>query len=152
MSPRYLAARSSVREVNQTGRQRMNESVWYDRTRRAIVIDVPERVDSVVLDELRERMRALPGFTPDTPVYVDWTRITPSDLTAGLVRERAWRPWPVTARIAFHAPSDVLFGLARMYALQSSQRIEVFRERDEAFAWLAEETHPGRAGEPSPHP
>jgi hypothetical protein len=115
----------------------MDDSVWFDERRGVIVIKAPEYVNREILDEYRERMMALPRFTPYTPVLVDWTRVNQATLPASLVRERALNPWPVSARIAFYAPSDVLYGLARMYAQQSPQTIEAFRDRCEAVEWVS---------------
>ncbi|HET7231135.1 MAG TPA: hypothetical protein VFJ16_14075 [Longimicrobium sp.] len=114
----------------------MDECVRYDERLGVIVITPPERVSHHVLDEYRARMVALPQFNPRVPVVVDWTRIDHSMLTAELVRDRARNPWPVTSRIAFYAPGNVLFGLARMYSLQSSQQIEAFRDCGQALAWV----------------
>lgn len=44
-------------------------------------------------------------------------------------------------RSAIYAPSDVQFGLSRMYQMLSSKpeiEVEIFRDRDEAMAWLQE--------------
>jgi len=113
------------------------ERVRYDVDHSVIVIEVPAHVSNPVFDRCRARMMSLPGFTPDTPVLVDWTGINQREMTPQLVRDRATTPWPVTARIAFYAPTDVLFGLARMYVLQSAQEMEAFRTLGEALAWLA---------------
>jgi hypothetical protein len=114
-----------------------DDGVRYDEGLGVIMIEAPPHVNSEVLDGFRARMVELPGFTPETPVLVDWTGVNLREVTPELVRDRATHPWPVTGRIAFYAPSDVLFGLARMYALQSRQQIEAFRTRDAALGWLA---------------
>jgi len=116
----------------------MDDDVRYDERRGVIVIRAPVRVDRQIMDEYRARMVSLAGFDPGTPVVVDWTRVDQSALTAELVRERARTPWPVSSRIAFYAPSDVLYGLARMYALQAQQPIEAFRDCREALEWARE--------------
>ncbi|HEX8829684.1 MAG TPA: hypothetical protein VF705_00870 [Longimicrobium sp.] len=114
----------------------MDACVRYDERRGVMVITAPEQVSHRIMDECRARMVALPQFNPRVPVVVDWRRIDHSQLTAELVRDRAWNPWPVTSRIAFYAPSNVLFGLARMYSLHSSQQIEAFRDCGQALAWV----------------
>ena len=113
----------------------MSEKVRYDESNGVIVIEAPVHVSHRVLNEFRARVEALPRFTPETPLLVDWTAVDQREVTPELVRDRARTPWPVTSRIAFYAPSDVLFGLARMYALQSNQAIETFRDREQALAW-----------------
>ncbi len=44
-------------------------------------------------------------------------------------------------KVAVYSPNDLPFGLARMYEAMSDesvQKVHVFREREEAEAWLAE--------------
>lgn len=90
-----------------------------------------------LLDSLRDELTRVPGFHPRLPVLVDWTGLDAGSITSELIRARAWKPWPVTGCVAFVAPSDVLFGLARMYEMTApALRISVFRSRDAAVAWL----------------
>ena len=60
-------------------------------------------------------------------------------VAAGDVRLAARHPGIV---VAVFCPSDIAFGMARMYETlseQSSWRIRVFRDRDKAEAWLRSE-------------
>jgi hypothetical protein len=44
-----------------------------------------------------------------------------------------------TLRVAFVAPSDAVYGLARLFAIHRAQahlQLQVFRDRDNAFEWL----------------
>ena len=117
-----------------------DDSVRYDERHGIVIVEAPAHVTAGILDDYRARLMNLPEFSTGTPILVDWSAIDQRGVTSELVRDRASHPWPVTTRIAFYAPTDVLFGLARMYALQSQQQIETFRTREDAVAWL---TRPG---------
>lgn len=117
----------------------MGGTISYDEQLGVAIVEVVGRVGDAELDAQRAELEALPAFHGALPVLVDWSRLEQRGVTPDLIRRRAWRPWPVSGRIAFYAPTDVLFGLARMYAQMSDQPIEVFRDREKALAWLGAE-------------
>ena len=77
---------------------------------------------------------------PELSLLVDWSRVDAGPHTAGLVRVRARTPLAADVRRASVAPTDILFGLARMYELSAArtagEEYPVFRTRDEALRWL----------------
>ncbi len=59
----------------------------------------------------------------------------------------AWGVFDAGTRRAIVAPSDVAFGLSRMFSTHAAgagQNVEVFRTEDEAEAWLASPVDDGR--------
>ena len=80
-----------------------------------------------------------PRFKPHFKQLVDVTELTKlfdSESVKKSAEEHIFAPG---VRRALVAPSDAAFGMSRMWAIQSErsgQRIEVFREMDQAKEWL----------------
>jgi hypothetical protein len=99
--------------------------------------------------DLREHLRTLMAddrFDPMMPELVDLTDVTDVSVTSAMVEASArWLLHAPRARRAIVAPTDVLFGLSRMYQLYrddlSGDTLRVFRTREQALEWLG-------AGEP----
>jgi hypothetical protein len=82
--------------------------------------------------------------------FVDLSDVTELEvLSTSRPRELAWTAALMdvpgqSTRLAIVAPTDYLFGLARMYAAyrglqnRGAKLVQVFRTRDEARAWLEE--------------
>ena len=82
-----------------------------------------------------------PRFSPDMAELVDLSGITRADVTSSGIRTVARTPVHArTARRAFVAPTDLLFGLTRMYQSYwndgAEDRLAVFRAREPALEWL----------------
>lgn len=81
-----------------------------------------------------------PLFTPRSSQLYDFSEVTALEVTASALRELArTSPFDLDARRAIVVPSDVAYGMARMYGLLSGREdsvFRIFRERAEAIAWL----------------
>lgn len=96
-------------------------------------------------DRIRREMVADPDYVPGMPILLDNRgRKEPSDKERVQEFAMETRSSPVAierARVAIVVASTAEFGMARMYALlteQSPQETRVFRDMDEAEAWLLE--------------
>jgi len=94
-------------------------------------------------DEIRDhgqRLRIDPAFRPDFRQLIDMRELTEILVGSKLVRDAALNQFFLPGvRRAFVATSDIAFGMAQMYAIQSEsagQTIEVFRDMKTAEAWL----------------
>lgn len=108
--------------------------VWYAGR---ISVDDSMRVFS---DSTRD-----PRWEPGLPVLVDASEATDIDINFNQMLGMSHRKQAVIAqgprtRIGFWAPHDLAYGVARMYASlnegDACQEIGVFRDRDEAMAFL----------------
>jgi hypothetical protein len=86
-------------------------------------------------------LQADPRFSPDMAELVDLSEITRADVTSSGIQSVARTPAHArTARRAFVAPTDVLFGLTRMYQSYwndgAQDRLAIFRAREPALEWL----------------
>jgi len=81
-----------------------------------------------------------PSFDPTFAQLVDLRDVTAFALDTGTIRAKAVNSlFQPGVRRAIVAPSDIAFGLARMfstYAESASQTVAVFRAIDEAERWL----------------
>ena len=96
------------------------------------------------LRELYERIRSDPAFDPSFRQLCDLREVTKITTTAEALRFLAQsRVFSPDSRRAFVVGRAVDFGLARMFQAYSEvagQTVEVFREMDEAEAWLGLKT------------
>ncbi len=100
----------------------------------------------LTLDEilqLREQLKSDPDFDPNFSQLGDFTDVVDVNLTAAAIRMLAESsPFSLTARRAFVGDNPAMYGLARMFqivrGLRGDEQIRVFRNRDEAMAWLLE--------------
>jgi hypothetical protein len=108
---------------------------------RAVVFS---RAFGVVTDEdLRANRKALladPAFKPDLSQLYDFSEVTQADVSGDAVRSLGRdTSYSAVARRAIVAPSDLQFGLARMFQLVSEvapAEVAVFRSVEEARRWL----------------
>jgi hypothetical protein len=82
-----------------------------------------------------------PDFNPNYSQLVDFTRVTKFDLSAADVRILAERDvFAPDARRAFIVPTELAFGLARMYGVHredaGEKGIRIFRNKEEALDWV----------------
>ena len=110
-------------------------------------------VSGIVTDaemiEAYERVVEDPAFDPALNVIADMTGVVRLEVTAAKVRELAERRGrnarlaAARPRVVIVAPTDVMFGIARIYessghaAVDSSRRYLVCRTMEEARAWLS---------------
>ena len=87
------------------------------------------------------RLGVDPHFNPDFDQIVDCRAIAKMDLSADQISDLASRSvFAAGSRRAFVVPSEVQFGLTRMFAayreVRTGQQVGVFRSMDEALSWL----------------
>ena len=94
-----------------------------------------------------------PSFDPTFGQLVDLREVALFTLDTVTIREKAARSlFQPGVRRAIVAPSDIAFGLARMfgmYAASASQNVAVFRTIDDAERWLGLATVAARASSTS---
>jgi len=83
------------------------------------------------------------GFDPHLNSLLDFSAVDEVKVTAGGMREveRLFRAEHLVAerKVALVAPSDVLYGMARMYEIlhqESVEKVRVFRDGAEARDWV----------------
>ena len=95
----------------------------------------------------RDSMLSNPSYDERLRLLFDMRRVTRFDTSAMELRAHAdagaagWRRYQ---RLAFLAPTDLAFGLARVYqayvgAQYDEDSLRVFRRKDEAWQWLVED-------------
>ncbi|HYH81304.1 MAG TPA: hypothetical protein VEX86_15985 [Longimicrobium sp.] len=111
-----------------------------DDERGILVVTLSGLVTGDELASFSEAWRRDRAYVPSRPALVDASALNPAKLGTDTLRARAAVPRPNPARVAIVAPSDVVFGLARMFQMMTEGRgnhVAVFRGVDEATAWLA---------------
>jgi hypothetical protein len=119
----------------------MPEFYKIDRERRLVLSSasgVFSRADAVAH---MEKLLKDPDFDPSYSQIADFTQVTKIDLTARDIHELAQRSiFSSHSRRAFIAPSDVAYGLGRMFGMlrenQSEMGIRVFRTLEDALDWV----------------
>jgi hypothetical protein len=111
-----------------------------DGERRLLVVTLAGLVTKKDLDELAEAVANDGAVDHSWPALVDASTLSPSGITTGMLRARADITHQEPVPVAVVAPTDVVFGLARMFQMMSEgrgNRVEVFRDTASALAWLA---------------
>lgn len=105
-------------------------------------------VTSADLRDHYHRLVADPRFRPEYLHLTNLEAVTGFAIEACVIAEVAsWPVFDVGTRRAIVAPSDVAFGLSRMFSLYAErvgQNVRVFREAREAEHWLNSPMEPGR--------
>ena len=118
----------------------MPQSHQIDTARRIVVSRAWGGLSTVDFLAHFQAVGADPPFDPTFAQLVDLRDVTVFTLDTGTIREKAARSlFQPGVRRAIVAPSDIAFGLARMfgmYAASASQTVSVFRTIDEAERWL----------------
>lgn len=88
-----------------------------------------------------ERLLKDPDFDPNFVQLIDVTQITKLEMSTEDIRRVAGsNVFATNPRMAIVASSQVLYGLSRMFQIlremDGQEGIRVFRERDEALAWV----------------
>jgi hypothetical protein len=111
-----------------------------DVTRRLVVCRCWGVLTSEEIVKHYRALRADPAFDPTFSQLGDLTDVSAFDVdTRALSSEALLETFDHSARRALVAPSDVGFGLARLYgsyAQAASQNLEVFRAKCDAEHWL----------------
>lgn len=98
------------------------------------------------LEATQRALRAEAGFDPLYRQLYDFTAVTEVRVTGTGLRELARRsPFSPRARRAIVVPSDVAFGMARMYGLvgdRDEALFQIFRDLPTAERWLASDDGP----------
>jgi hypothetical protein len=88
----------------------------------------------------RQHLKANPQFDSTFRQMADFSGVTRMAISAASIRAlTSSDPWGPEARRAYVASADVVFGMARMYAMllgESKSNIAVFRRAEEAVKWL----------------
>ena len=118
----------------------MAMSYTIDRVRRVVLTRAWDVLTFKELRDVMTRIAADPAFDADFASLADLSGITSIDIDPSGVASIALAPVfaPATRR-AIVAPTDLAFGMARMfatYAGQASQDVRVFRDMALAEAWL----------------
>jgi hypothetical protein len=126
--------------VERTGSLMMGMSYTIDRVRGVVFT---RAWDVLTFKELRDLMTTIaadPELDASFSSLADLSRVTSIDIDPAGVASIALAPvFGATNRRAIVAPTDLAFGMARMfatYADQASQDVRVFREMALAEAWL----------------
>ena len=114
-----------------------------DKTFNLVVTTGTEVVTFEEFMDYRRAMLADPNFVPGMKRLVDLRSVQRVDVSCDKVRtmvstDRSLENLLGKARVAFVASKDEIFGLARMYQLQSgdSGDVSVFHEIEDACQWL----------------
>jgi hypothetical protein len=115
----------------------------------SFTIDVPNRVVTslfkgrVVAHDIRQLQESIlshPDFDPSFRHLVDFREVKSLDLSGKEIRDTAeTAPWVPEAGRVILAPMDLAFGLGRMFQMIRDvygDQVQVFRNSDEAMAWL----------------
>jgi hypothetical protein len=91
--------------------------------------------------EFRRQVLEDDNFDPSFAQLADFTAVTKVEFTPGEVRMLAWvTPFSPDSRRAIVVEDWLAFGFARMYetlrSLRGDRHVRVFRDRDEALAWI----------------
>jgi hypothetical protein len=122
----------------------MPASYTIDTQRRLVVTRAWGACTADDVLEFRRKIAKDPDFDPGFAQLADFTAITRLDMTPGEVRMLAWgSPFLASSRRALVAENALAFGFSRMYetlrGLRGDHHVRVFRNRDDALAWLLQE-------------
>ena len=89
----------------------------------------------------QERLASDPDFDPSFAQLLDITQVSKVKLSSEEIRRAAGRSvLAINTRLAIVVSSSFVYGLARMFQIlrevNGDEGIHVFRERDEALAWV----------------
>ena len=118
----------------------------YDSTKKIIRGKITSPFVAAELRDALQGMVNAGNFPPDVPVLWDVRGVDFREIDSELMRQlnsiRKQYPQRGNARIALIAPTDLAYGMSRMYELLSAdmpQTIMVFRTVEEGERWLLSE-------------
>jgi len=110
-------------------------------SRRLIITRLYGEVVYEDIENIPKQLNAIPEFDKKFDQLVDLTGVVHINITSDMIRNHARSVYPYdrASRCSVIATSDVVYGMARMYAaIQNEHReFRVFRTVMEAEAWLA---------------
>jgi hypothetical protein len=112
-----------------------------DPVARLITLTVSGELGDEELLRLGDEVAKVPGLEPDFSLLIDLRQANGQNVTSAGVRKLVARPLVLSAasRRAVVVPSDLGFGMARMYEMLREDRggaARVFRDYDEARRWV----------------
>jgi len=112
-----------------------------DAAARVVVLKVSGEVGDRELMEIPDELEQAPEVERDFSVLIDLSHAEVRRVTSAGIQELVHRPLVLSpeSRRAFVVPSQLGFGLARMYELLSGETggsIHVFRDYDDAERWV----------------
>ena len=112
-----------------------------DPDRRIVIVTMTGAITDADLVAIHEHLRSDKTLEPDSALLIDLREAKGSKITSAGVRALASLPSVLSpeARRAVVVPSDLGFGMARMYQLwrrEEAGSIQTFRAFDEARRWL----------------
>lgn len=112
-----------------------------DLEARVVVLEVDGELSDQDLLGLADALAKTPGLEADFSLLIDLRQADGRSVTSDGVRALAARPMVLSpdSRRAVVVPSDLGFGMARMYEMLRTQRggaTRVFRDFDEARRWV----------------
>lgn len=89
----------------------------------------------------QKRLRNDPDFDPSFNQLSDFTKLTHADISTDAIQHLAERnPFGLGSKRAFVAPSDLIYGLSRMFQVftdHHQDELTVFRDMHEARKYLS---------------
>lgn len=114
-----------------------------DSARGLVTTRLEGRITGSEVKAHQRGLEADPDFDPDFDHLFDLSRVETFQISVEQIRAIASvSVFSSSSRRAVVAPKDVLYGLSRMYEGFrdiSEEEIRVFRSREEALVWLADE-------------
>jgi len=114
--------------------------------KRLIITRMFGDIDYADVISVNQSLMASPDFDPTYHQLVDLTGVGKINVSADVLRNfaRAQVTFHKESRCAVVAPSDVVYGMARIYASVQSDRedFQIFRSYEAAQQWLAIEKKP----------
>jgi len=119
----------------------MRVSREVDRTRRIVILGVSGELDDEGLLRLVAELQKDPEVTPNFALLIDLREASGLAVTGNGVRALVAQPLVLSpiSRRAVVVPTDLGFGMARMYEILREHRgggIRAFRDFDEAQRWV----------------
>ena len=114
-----------------------------DSSDRVVIVTVIGGLGDAELQSLGDQLEKNPEVAPDFALLIDLRQADGKSVTSPGVRALATRPliFSAASRRAVVVPSDLGFGMARMYEMLREGRgggMRVFRDYDEARRWVAQ--------------
>lgn|GEM_PF-636591 len=116
-----------------------------DRKARVVATVFSGKLTDSDVGELIEQLRKDPAYDPNFDELIDCSAVTENQVSQKTLGSE--QPFSISARRAVVAPSNVNYGVSRMFqTLQANPHIEVFRTIEQARAWLGLASDSSKAG------
>jgi hypothetical protein len=112
-----------------------------DKERRLVTTTAAGVITLAAIWAHQERLAKDPDFDPSFAQLLDITQVRKVELSSEEIRRAAGRSvFASNTRLGIVASSNFVYGIARMFQIlremNGDSGIQVFRERDEALAWV----------------